>query len=120
MRAVVAGSSPAGFQADDEREARYLTEYNGIAAMRREALCERGYTPAAIDTVDVEYRGLIADGYYGFQSDKSWYETDESSVEDPRTELAALRASVPDNRDGDEMSSLDPEIERQPEDLGYA
>lgn len=105
--------------ADDEREARYLTEYNGIAAMRREALRKRGYTPVAIDTVDVEYRGLVADGYYGFQSDERWYETGESSLEDPRTELAALRASVPDNRDGDGMSPLDPEIKRQLEDLGY-
>ena len=106
--------------AGDEREVRYLTEYNGIAAMRREALRERGYAPAAIDTVDVEYRGLVADGYYGFRSDEGWYETGESSIADPQTELAALRTSVPDNRDGDESTSLGPEIKRRLEDLGYA
>ncbi len=106
--------------ADDERGARYLTEYNGIASMRREALHERGYAPAAIDAVDVEYRGLVADGYYGFQSDEGWTETGGPPIENPQEEVAALRESVPDNRDDDGTDAVDPEIRRQLEKLGYA
>lgn len=106
--------------ADDERGATYLTEYNGIASMRREALRERGYAPDAIDVVDVEYRGLVADGYYGFQSDEGWTETGAAPFEDPREELAARREAVPDNRDGDGATSVDPAIRERLEELGYA
>ena len=106
--------------ADDERGATYLTEYNGIASMRREALRERGYAPDAIDVVDVEYRGLVADGYYGFQSDEGWTETGASPFEAPREEVAARREAVPDNRDGDGTTSVDPAIRERLEELGYA
>ncbi|MEZ3163117.1 sulfatase-like hydrolase/transferase [Halorubrum sp. RMP-47] len=106
--------------ANGDRGVTYLTEYNGIASMRREALRERGYAPAAIDAVDVEYRGLVADGYYGFQSDEGWIETGESPTETPQEELAALREEVPDNRDGDETGPVDPEIRERLEELGYA
>jgi len=106
--------------ADDERGATYLTEYNGIASMRREALRERGYAPDAIDAVDVEYRGLVADGYYGFQSDEGWIETGASPFEAPREEVAARREAVPDNRDGDGTTSVDPAIRERLEELGYA
>ena len=106
--------------AGDERGVTYLTEYSGIASMRRETLRERGYDPAAIDAVDVEYRGLVADGYYGFETDEGWRETGSSPVESPREAMTALRESVPDNRGGDETAAVDPATRRRLEDLGYA
>lgn len=115
--------SPAGRGRDlrtTDRSARYLTEYSGIAAMRRETLRERGYAPAAIETVDVEYRGLVADDYYGFESDEGWRETGTPPEEDPQARLAALRESVPDNRDADIETPLNPDVRQQLEDLGYA
>jgi len=107
-------------EADEERDVTYLTEYNGIASMRRETLRERGYTPAAIDTVDVEYRGLVADGYYGFQTDEGWRETGVAPMEDPREAVTVLDESVPDNRDRGETTVVDPEVKRRLEELGYA
>jgi len=105
---------------DDERSVTYLTEYNGIATMRRETLRERGYTPAVIDSVDVEYRGLVADGYYGFETDDGWREVGTSPIESPQEAMATLREAVPDNRDGDGTGSVPPEIRRRLEELGYA
>jgi len=105
---------------DDDRNVTYLTEYNGIATMRRETLCERGYTPAAIDSVDVEYRGLVADGYYGFETGDGWREVGTPPVESPQSELTTLRETVPDGRDGDEASSVPPDVRRRLEELGYA
>jgi hypothetical protein len=62
----------------------------------------------------------VADGYYGFQSDEGWTETGESPFEAPREELAARREAVPDNRDGDGTTSVDPAIRERLEELGYA
>jgi arylsulfatase A-like enzyme len=123
--ALADGTDPDGRGRDlrkveDERAVTYLTEYNGVPLMRREALRKRGYTVAAIDTVDVEYRGLVADGYYGFQSDEGWRESGTPPVKEPQREVADIRKSVPDNRGTDETDSLDPQVRERLEELGYA
>jgi arylsulfatase A-like enzyme len=121
--ALADGVDPAGRGRDlrtVDRSARYLTAYNGIASMRREPLRERGYAPSAIDAVDVEYRGLVADDYYGFESDDGWQESGTTPDDDPREQLAALRESVPDNRARDADSGpVDPDIRQQLDALGY-
>ncbi len=99
---------------------RYLTEYHGIAEMRRETLLERGYDPEAIDTVDVEFRGLVADDYYGHETDDGWNEVGDGAdaVTDPEAELAALRGTIPEAEDGGD-GGVDPDTRSQLEDLGY-
>ena len=120
--ALADGVDPAGRGRDlrtVDRSARYLTQYNGIASMRREALRERGYAQSAIDTVDVEYRGLVADNYYGFESGDGWQESGTAAA-DPREQLATLRGSVPDNRDAEhDTGPVDPDIRQQLDALGY-
>jgi arylsulfatase len=120
--ALADGVDPAGRGRDlrtVDWSARYLTEYNGIASMRRETLRERGYAPSAIDAVDVEYRGLVADDYYGFESDDGWHETG-TTADDPQEQLATLRESVPDNRtETGDTGPVDPDIRQQLDALGY-
>lgn len=105
--------------ADDNRDVTYLTEYNGIPQMRRETLRERGYTMSAINTVDTEYRGMVTDGYYGYQTDDGWFATGRSPIDDPQQKVDALVGSVSDNRDGSEIDPLNPGVKQRLEELGY-
>lgn len=106
--------------ADANRDVSYLTEYNGIPMMRRETLRERGYTSAAIDSVDIKLRGLVADGYYGYQERDDWQSEGTPPVESPQTVLANLDRSVPDNRGEDKTNSLNPQVKKRLEELGYS
>ena len=133
------GVDPAGRGTDlrDPDGGPYRTEYHGIAAMRRETLRGRGYADADIDAVDVDYRGIVADDGYGFESDDGWHragltaepaagavERHSDTPDDGTTlqsQLAALSEAVPDNRSagGGDEKQVDDAVREQLADLGY-
>ena len=98
------------------------TEYHGIATMRRETLLERGYDPAAIDTVDTDYCGVVTDTAYGYETDEGFRiagdETDVTANE-LKSVLQSLDDQIPDNRSDSNTVEVTAATRSQLEDLGY-
>ena len=131
------GVDPVGRGTDlrDPDGGPYRTEYHGIATMRRETLRERGYADVDIDAVDVDYRGVVADGRYGFEFDDGWHQLrlatdpggdlaadapEDGTTPTLRGRLAAVSEDIPDNRGADDDSAaVGDAVREQLADLGY-
>jgi arylsulfatase len=109
------GSRGRSLLSTTERPDR-LTEFLGLTPWSRDRLRERD---GPVDRYDAEYRGLVAGGYYGYETPDGFVEAGADPPDDPRSRLASLAGDL-DDPGVESEAEVPAAVRDRLRDLGYA